>query len=131
MLDLLMVVFVAIIPEKDDAFTSSIILFIVWSVAITILILLMRGGTSETLIVVPGSSIYGGFALTWVLAFFGIAISFPFGVMLALGRTSSLPIIRIICTAIIELVRSVPFITWLFFGSVMLTFFLLLKLQFR
>ena len=62
--------------------------------------------------------------MTWVLAFFGIAISFPFGVMLALGRTSSLPIIRIICTAIIELVRSVPFITWLFFGSVMLTFFL-------
>ena len=44
--------------------------------------------------------------------------------MLALGRTSTFPIIRIICTALIELVRSVPFITWLFFGSVMLTFFL-------
>ena len=115
---------ISVAPSIANSKESARSLFIVWAVAITILILLMRGGTSETLIVVPGSSIYGGFALTWVLAFFGIAISFPFGVMLALGRTSSLPIIRIICTAIIELVRSVPFITWLFFGSVMLTFFL-------
>ena len=117
-------ILISVAPTIANSKESARSLFIVWSVAITILILLMRGGTSETLIVVPGSSIYGGFALTWVLAFFGIAISFPFGVMLALGRTSSLPIIRIICTAIIELVRSVPFITWLFFGSVMLTFFL-------
>tara|TARA_B100001057_G_scaffold489776_2_gene576714 strand:- start:5137 stop:6972 length:1836 start_codon:yes stop_codon:yes gene_type:complete len=117
-------ILISIAPTIANSKESARSLFIVWSVAITILVLLMRGGTSETLIVVPGSSIYGGFALTWVLAFFGIAISFPFGVMLALGRTSSLPIIRIICTAIIELVRSVPFITWLFFGSVMLTFFL-------
>ena len=117
-------ILISVAPTIANSRESARSLFIVWSVAITILILLMRGGTSETLIVVPGSSIYGGFALTWVLAFFGIAISFPFGVMLALGRTSSLPIIRIICTAIIELVRSVPFITWLFFGSVMLTFFL-------
>ncbi len=117
-------ILISVAPTIANSKESARSLFIVWSVAVTILILLMRGGTSETLIVVPGSSIYGGFALTWVLAFFGIAISFPFGVMLALGRTSSLPIIRIICTAIIELVRSVPFITWLFFGSVMLTFFL-------
>ena len=117
-------ILISVAPTIANSKESARSLFIVWSVAITILILLMRGGTSETLIVAPGSSIYGGFALTWVLAFFGIAISFPFGVMLALGRTSSLPIIRIICTAIIELVRSVPFITWLFFGSVMLTFFL-------
>ena len=117
-------ILISVAPTIANSKESARSLFIVWSVAITILILLMRGGTSETLIVVPGSSIYGGFALTWVLAFFGIAISFPFGVMLALGRTSSLPIIRIICTAIIELVRSVPFIAWLFFGSVMLTFFL-------
>ena len=117
-------ILISVAPTIANSKESARSLFIVWSVAITILILLMRGGTSETLIVVPGSSIYGGFALTWGLAFFGIAISFPFGVMLALGRTSSLPIIRIICTAIIELVRSVPFITWLFFGSVMLTFFL-------
>ena len=115
---------ISVAPTVANSKESARSLFIVWTVAIAILILLMRGGSSESLIVVPGSSIYGGFALTWVLAFFGIAISFPFGVMLALGRTSTFPIIRIICTALIELVRSVPFITWLFFGSVMLTFFL-------
>ena len=117
-------ILISVAPTVANSKESARSLFIVWTVAIAILILLMRGGSSESLIVVPGSSIYGGFALTWVLAFFGIVISFPFGVMLALGRTSTFPIIRIICTALIELVRSVPFITWLFFGSVMLTFFL-------
>ena len=115
---------VSVAPTIANSKESAKNLSIVWSVTVFILILLMRGASSESLIVVPGSSIYGGFTLTWLIAFFGIAISFPFGVILALGRTSKLPVIRIICTAIIELVRSVPFITWLFFGSVMLTLFL-------
>ncbi len=115
---------VSVAPTIANSKESARNLSIVWTVAVFILVLLMRGASSDSLIIVPGSSIYGGFTLTWLLAFFGIAISFPFGVLLALGRTSKLPIIRIICTAVIELVRSVPFITWLFFGSVMLTLFL-------
>ena len=117
-------ILVSVSPSIANSKEAKKNLFITWTVAVAFLILLMRGGSSESLIIVPGSSIYGGFALTWLLAIFGIAISFPFGVLLALGRTSTLPIIRIICTTIIELVRSVPFITWLFFGSVMLTLFL-------
>jgi len=115
---------VSVAPTIANSKESAKNLSIVWCVTVFILVLLMRGASSESLIVVPGSSIYGGFTLTWLIAFFGIAISFPFGVILALGRTSKLPVIRIICTAVIELVRSVPFITWLFFGSVMLTLFL-------
>ena len=115
---------VSVAPTIANSKESAKNLSIVWSVTVFILVLRMRGASSESLIVVPGSSIYGGFTLTWLIAFFGIAISFPFGVILALGRTSKLPVIRIICTAVIELVRSVPFITWLFFGSVMLTLFL-------
>ena len=115
---------VSVAPTIANSKESAKNLSIVWSVTVFILVLLMRGASSESLIVVPGSSIYGGFTLTWLIAFFGIAISFPFGVILALGRTSKLPVIRIICTAVIELVRSVTFITWLFFGSVMLTLFL-------
>jgi len=115
---------ISVAPTIANSKESAKNLSIVWSVTVFILILLMRGASSESLIVVTGSSIYGGFTLTWLIAFFGIAISFPFGVILALGRTSKLPVIRIICTAVIELVRSVPFITWLFFGSVMLTLFL-------
>jgi len=123
-------ILVSVSPSIANSKEAKRSLFITWTVAVAILILLMRGGSSESLIIVPGSSIYGGFALTWLLAIFGIAISFPFGVLLALGRTSTLPIIRIICTAIIELVRSVPFITWLFFGSVMLTLFLPKSVEF-
>jgi general L-amino acid transport system permease protein len=115
---------VSVSPYISSSKENSKNLLIVWSLSIAIILFLLRGGSSETLIEVPGSSIYGGFALTWILAFFGVLLSSPFGVLLALGRTSKLPIIRIICTLIIELVRSVPFITWLFFGSVMLALFL-------
>ena len=92
---------------------------------------LLRGGASETGIIVTGSSIFGGFSLTWLLAIFGTYVSFPLGVMLALGRNSKLPIVRIICTGIIELVRSVPYITWLFFASVTLAVFLPAGVEFN
>jgi len=111
-------------PYISNTKENSKNLLIVWTLSISIILFLMRGGTSETLIEVPGSSIYGGFALTWIIAYFGVLLSSPLGVLLALGRTSKLPIVRIICTTFIELVRSVPFITWLFFGSVMLSLFL-------
>jgi len=99
-------------------------LLIVWLVAIAVLTFLLRGSGSPTGIITPTGSFLGGFSLTWVLAIFGTYVSFPFGVLLALGRTSSLPLIRIICTGVIEIVRSVPYITWLFFASVMLTVFM-------
>ena len=55
----------------------------------------------------------------------------PLGVLLALGRNSKLPIIRIVCTGIIELTRSVPYITWLFFASVTLAVFLPAGVEFN
>ena len=99
-------------------------LLIIWVVAVAVLAFLLRGSGSPTGIVTPTGSFLGGFSLTWVLAIFGTYVSFPFGVVLALGRTSNLPLVRIICTGIIEIVRSVPYITWLFFASVMLTVFM-------
>ena len=70
-------------------------------------------------------------SLTWLLAIFGTYVSFPLGVLLALGRNSKLPIIRIVCTGIIELTRSVPYITWLFFASVTLAVFLPAGVEFN
>ena len=99
-------------------------LLLIWIVAIAVIAFLLRGSGSPTGIVTPTGSFLGGFSLTWVLAIFGTYVSFPFGVMLALGRTSNLPLVRVICTGIIEIVRSVPYITWLFFASVMLTVFM-------
>ncbi len=67
---------------------------------------------------------WGGLMLTLFLAVGGIAISFPIGVLLALGRRSTFPVVRIICVAYIELIRGVPLITVLFMGAFMLGFFL-------
>lgn len=63
---------------------------------------------------------WGGLPLTMILAFVAIAVAFPLGVLLALGRRSELPAIRVICTIYIELVRGVPAISLLFMASVML-----------
>jgi len=62
---------------------------------------------------------WGGFLLTVVLAGFGIVVSFPLGIALALGRRSDLPAIKYFCIAVIELIRGAPLITWLFIASLM------------
>ena len=55
--------------------------------------------------------------LTFLLAISGIAASFPIGVILALGRTSTMPIFRLMSTVYIEVIRGVPLITWLLVGA--------------
>ena len=121
---LLLLLFSVIIPAVSTSAQGKRSLIIIWVVSLTTTAFLLKGGTSTTQIVVPGSSIYGGFSLTWLLAIFGTYVSFPLGVLLALGRNSTLPIIKGVCTGIIELVRSVPYITWLFFASVTMAVFL-------
>ena len=128
---LLLGLFVTVVPAVSTSQQGKKSLIIIWAVALVTLTFLLRGGASETGIVVPGSSIFGGFSLTWLLAIFGTYVSFPLGVLLALGRNSKLPIVRIICTGIIELVRSVPYITWLFFASVTLAVFLPAGVEFN
>ncbi|MEE8074273.1 MAG: amino acid ABC transporter permease [Candidatus Binatia bacterium] len=70
------------------------------------------------------TQIWGGLMLTLVIAGIGIVGSLPIGIVLALGRRSTMPVIRAICVAFIELVRGVPLITILFMASVMLPMFL-------
>jgi len=67
---------------------------------------------------------WGGLFLTLVISGIGITFSLPAGVVLALGRRSELPVIRLICTVFIELFRSVPLITILFMFTTMLPLFL-------
>jgi general L-amino acid transport system permease protein len=67
---------------------------------------------------------WGGLLVTLVLGCTGIALAFPLGVVLALGRRSNLPVISMMCTLFIEFIRGVPLITLLFFGMVMLPLFL-------
>ena len=67
---------------------------------------------------------WGGLLVTLVLGFTGIALAFPLGIILALGRRSNLPVISMVCTLFIEFIRGVPLITLLFFAMVMLPLFL-------
>ncbi|MFN7102538.1 MAG: amino acid ABC transporter permease [Pseudorhizobium sp.] len=68
--------------------------------------------------------LWGGLMVTLILSFVGIAVSLPVGILLALGRQSHLPVIRISCITFIEVVRGVPLITVLFMANVMLPLFL-------
>lgn len=63
---------------------------------------------------------WGGLLLTLVLAAASIGLSFPIGVLLALGRRSRLPLVRLVCVAFIELIRGVPLVTLLYMASVLL-----------
>ncbi|MGI8607024.1 MAG: amino acid ABC transporter permease [Gaiellaceae bacterium] len=85
-------------------------------VAAAFLLVLAFGGV--------GWSNWGGLLLTVFLAVGGIVLSFPLGVLLALGRRSSFPAVRLVCVAYIELVRGVPLIAILFMGAFMIGFFL-------
>lgn len=67
---------------------------------------------------------WGGLMLTLVIAFVGIIAALPIGILLALGRRSDMPVIRMICIGFIELWRGVPLISVLFMASVMLPLFL-------
>jgi general L-amino acid transport system permease protein len=70
------------------------------------------------------TSQWGGLMLTLVIAAVGIAGALPLGILLALGRRSNMPAIRVICVTFIEFWRGVPLITVLFMSSVMLPLFL-------
>ena len=60
---------------------------------------------------------WGGLMLNLILAVAGIAISFPIGVALALGRRGNLPVVKLLCVAFIEIFRGVPLITLLFMSQ--------------
>lgn len=66
---------------------------------------------------------WGGLLLTLFLALGGIVLCFPLGVLLALGRRSTLPVVRTVCAGYIELIRGVPLVTVLFMLYLMLGFF--------
>ncbi|MEI6897066.1 MAG: amino acid ABC transporter permease [Psychromonas sp.] len=66
---------------------------------------------------------WGGLMLTLVIAAVGIIVSFPIGIVLALGRQSDMPIVKMLCVGFIEFIRGVPLITILFMASVVLPLF--------
>jgi len=91
-----------------------------WLLSFFVIILLLRGFPGLSLLPRVETTQWGGLLLTILLAIFGIALSFPLGVLLALGRRSNLPVVRGFSILYIELIRGVPLVTVLFMASVML-----------
>jgi len=77
-----------------------------------------RGGLA-----VVDTRLWGGLLVTLVVSVTGIVTSMPVGIALALGRRSTIPLIRVFSTTFIEFWRGVPLITVLFFATYMLPLF--------
>ncbi|MBE7383279.1 MAG: amino acid ABC transporter permease [Leptolyngbya sp. SIO1E4] len=94
---------------------------LLWFISYLVAIWLVGGGLG-----LPNVSTndWGGLVLTLLMAVSGIALCFPLGVILALGRRSSLPVVKLLSIAYIELIRGVPLISILFMGQVMIPLFL-------
>jgi general L-amino acid transport system permease protein len=97
-------------------------LILIWLTALICIGLLMWGGVFGLPYVQQER--WGGLAVTLILATFGLAFGFPLGVLVALGRRSDLPAIKMLCTVYVELIRGVPLVSLLFMASVMLPLFL-------
>jgi len=69
------------------------------------------------------TALWGGTLVTIVVATVGIVVSLPVGILLALGRRSRMPAVKLFSVIYIEFVRGVPLITVLFMASVMLPLF--------
>ena len=100
------------------------LVLILWLLSFFLTLVLLGGFGGSSLLPQVESSAWGGLLLTFLLALVGIVASFPIGVALALGRQSSLPVVKVFCTLFIEMVRGVPLVTILFMASIILPLFL-------
>ena len=96
---------------------------IIYPIIAYLLIYFLISGGSFTLVWVETGA-WGGLSLTFIVSFFCLIFCFPIGMILALGRRSSLPTIRYSSIGFIEFWRGVPLITVLFMSSVMFPMFL-------
>ena len=97
-------------------------LALVWVVMLAVIGWLMWGGVFG-LSFVPQDRC-GGLPVTLVLATFGLALGFPLGSLVALGRRSGLPAIKSLSVLYVELIRGVPLVSLLFMASVMFPLFM-------
>jgi len=108
--------------EKLKKYLALYYVIIYPIIAFLIIYYLISGGAFGLVWVETGA--WGGLSLTFIVSFFCLIFCFPLGMIFALGRRSSLPIVRYISIGYIEFWRGVPLITVLFMSSVMFPMFL-------
>jgi len=119
---LAMGVVIAMLLASADRRIWGIRLLWIWAGGLGLAALLMFGGVLGLEYVETAR--WGGLPLTLALSVIGLAFAFPLGVLLALGRTSTLPVMRALSTVYIEAIRGVPLISILFMASVMFPLFM-------
>jgi general L-amino acid transport system permease protein len=99
-------------------------LLIAWLGSFVLTVVLLQGFGKDGFLPEVGTNRWGGLLLTFMLSIVSIVLSFPLGVLLALGRRSKLPAVKAFCIFYIEVVRGVPLVTVLFMTQIMLPLFL-------
>ncbi|MFE0015602.1 amino acid ABC transporter permease [Mesorhizobium sp. NPDC059054] len=108
-----------LIPRVPHKGLNAVLFFLV--LPIVAFVLLVGGVFGLPHVETP---LWGGLLVTLTLSFVGIVVSLPLGILLALGRRSKMPVVKMICIVFIETIRGIPLITVLFMASVMLPLFL-------
>ncbi len=95
-----------------------------WILSFFVTMIMLHGFQGSSSLPLVGTGVWGGLLLTFLLALIGIVASFPMGVLLALGRRSGLPVVKLFSILFIELVRGVPLVSILFMAQIILPLFL-------
>lgn len=107
-------------PKAPQKPAGALFFFVIFPIAAFILL----SGWEAVGLPAVMTNLWGGLLVTLVISAIGIVVSLPFGILLALGRRSRLPIVKLFSVIFIEFVRGVPLITVLFMANVMLPLFL-------
>jgi len=120
----LVMAIVSLAVSRGGGLRSRRALTIAWVIVLLLTVVLLKGFGALPLIPSVPISIWSGLLLTLALGIVGIAVSFPIGIFLALGRRSSLLVVKVFCTMYIEVIRGVPLISILFMSMLMVPLFL-------
>lgn len=119
-----LVIYLGYLVGKRSSVRGSLVATL-WLVSFLVIpLVILSGFNNSTLLPKVPTTVWGGLLITILLSVGGIVLSFPLGVLLALGRRSSLPVVKWFSITFIEVVRGVPLVTILFMFSIILALFL-------
>lgn len=110
--------------SRGLASALSVLAVVIWSIHAVQPVSALANDIFPIALAPVASREIGGFLLSITIGVTGIALSLPLGILLALGRRSSLPLIHLLSVTFIEFIRGVPLITLLFTASLLLNYFL-------
>ena len=101
-------------------------ILLAWVLSFPVILWLIGGGLGLKSV---DPNLWNGLLLTLITALISMILSFPIGVLLALGRQSTLPVVRWGCLFYIEIIRGLPLIGILFIAQVMLPLVLPMEMR--